>query len=108
MSDIESGFESESGLESESGFESDCSIYNEIEELIATTVQQQLAYEESIKVLEAIKELIDTNINVTYNNKIVDFDDVIDQFHSESLKSIDESGNIIFGQLLMEFLNKID
>jgi hypothetical protein len=108
MSELESG--------SESGFESDCSIYNEIEELIATTVQQQLAYEESIAALERVQSLIDTKniIYSTYDNKIVDFNDVIDQFHSDSLKSIDTSGNIIFGQLLMEFLkgqaslNKID
>jgi hypothetical protein len=107
---------SESGSGSESESESDSSIYNEIEELIATTVQQQLAYEESITALERIQNSIDTKniMYATYCNNIVDFNDIIDKFHSESLETIDNSGNVTFGQLLLEFLkgqaslNKID
>jgi hypothetical protein len=107
---------SESGSESESESESDSSIYNEIEELIATTVQQQVAYEESITALERIQNSIDTknNIFIKYGDEIVDFNDIIDKFHSESLETIDNSGNVTFGQSLLEFLkgqaplNKID
>jgi hypothetical protein len=44
------------------------------------------------------------NINVTYNDVIMDLDDILEQIHKETLEDIQQIGNNTFGERLLNML----
>lgn len=82
------------------------SICQEIDELIDNCNQLHERIYDSFETLHSIKELIDnnTNIIVVSNDRICDFDEILEELHATALESIDSCGKNTFGQSLLNFL----
>ncbi len=84
-------------------------ICEEISQLIEQCHTLHGHIHNSFETLYSIKQLIEnhTNIMVTYNNSVVDFDDVLEELHLKALDNIAEKGYSNFGEQLLSTLDSM-
>lgn len=85
------------------------SVFNEINDLIERCEELNEYINNSFTTINNIKSQIinHQNIIVTYNDLICDFDNVLQIFHLNALKKIDENKPNSFGNQILNELDKI-
>lgn len=82
------------------------SIITEMENLITHYKTLEIVHNDSIKKFNHINNLIRKNANITieYDNKVYEFDDMLDVLYEKALSNIEETGNNNFTDLLLNVL----
>ena len=88
----------------------DISVCEEIGQLIERCEDLQEQIHNSFETLQNIHSLVQNknNINVTYNEWTGDFEELLEVFHEESLKNINEGRPSDFGNKLLKMLEEAD
>jgi uncharacterized SAM-dependent methyltransferase len=86
----------------------DISVCEEIGQLIERCEDLHQYIHNSFETLQNIHSLVEShnNINVTYNEWTGDFEQLLEVFHEESLKNINEGRPSEFGLKLLKMLNE--
>lgn len=77
----------------------------EIDQLISKCHQLQDNIDTSFEKLKHIKSLI--SINVSYKGTIMDFNDLLESFHTISIENIKKTGKNNFGEQLLHALDSL-
>lgn len=88
------------------------SICDEIGQLIERCEELQDRIHNSFETLNNINELILNrqsyqNIMVSYNNHVVDFEEVLKEIHSKAIENIKELNSTSFGELILKELDNM-
>lgn len=85
----------------------DISICQEIGQLIEQCEELQECINNSFETLKSIHSLVKShnNINITYNEWSGDFEGLLEVFHEEALKNINEGQPADFGIKLLKMLD---
>ncbi len=85
----------------------DISVCEEIGQLIERCEELQEHIHNSFETLQNIHSLVKSqnNINVTYNEWSGDFEELLEVFHDEALKNINEGRSADFGVKLLKMLD---
>jgi hypothetical protein len=104
MSDIESD---NSSITSSTTSFGDISVCEEIGQLIERCEDLNNHIHNSFQTLETIHSIIknNNNIMVTHNDLTVDFDDLLESLHSETIHNIKNDNTNNFGQKLLDIVN---
>ena len=80
-------------------------IYEEIGQLIDQCHQLHDSIDNSFNALNRIKNLLSATIYISYNGSKMDFNELLELCHTESLENIKKTGKTNFGEKLLEALD---
>jgi hypothetical protein len=83
----------------------DISVCNEIDKLIEKCENLNNHIHTSYETLQNIQSLFQNNFIVTYNEWTGDFDELLNNIHNKCLKTIKETGDCNFGDMLIDIIN---
>ncbi len=81
-------------------------IDNELNSLLIYTNNIKEYEDNILTILNSINNKLSTKIFVKYNNKLCDFNEVLEEVHNNIIDN--KIQNITFGQLLMQTLDSLD